>query len=422
LFKTASSMEETGRAQIVALDKTGTITSGITKVTDIVPAEGVTEEQLLKAAYALENESEHPLARAVVARAEEIGTALTQVTGFEALPGHGIRGVIDGRQVMAGNRGLIFEGIEGNESFLKKAEELAEQGRTPLFFREEDRLLGLIAVADTIKEDSARAIEHMHEMGLKVVMITGDNEKTARAIGASAGVDDVIAGVFPEGKETEIRKLKEQGKTVMIGDGINAAPALTRADVGIAIGAGTDVAIDAADVVLMKGSLVDAANAIKIGRKTITNIHQNLFWAFIYNIIGIPLAAGVFTNWLGWSMNPMFGAAAMSLSSFCVVSNALRLNAIKLWKAAEVPVDNKETKEITEPVKEEVKMEKVIRVDGMMCMHCEAIVQKAVEALDFVESAKADHESGTVTLVCSAEPDMAAVQKAVEDQDYVFVG
>ena len=426
LFKTASSMEETGRAQIVALDKTGTITSGITKVTDIVAADGVSEEQLVRTAYALENESEHPLARAVVERAAETGTELIQVTGFEALPGHGIKGIIDGKNVMAGNRGMIFEGLSGYESFLEKADELANQGKTPLFFREEDRVLGLIAVSDTIKEDSQRAISYMHDMGLKVVMITGDNERTARAIGEAAGVDDVIAGVFPEGKEAEIRKLKEQGKTVMIGDGINDAPALTRADVGIAIGAGTDVAIDAADVVLMKGSLVDAANAIKIGRKTITNIHQNLFWAFIYNIIGIPLAAGAFTHWLGWSMNPMFGAAAMSLSSFCVVTNALRLNAIKLYKPADAPAENKEVNKeqiiAEEPLKEEVKMEKVVRVDGMMCVHCEARVKKAVEALDFVESAVADHTNGTVTLTCSAEPDLEAVKKAVEDQDYVFVG
>ncbi len=436
LFKTAASMEVTGRAEIVALDKTGTITSGITRVTDILTADGVTEEELLKKAYALENESEHPLALAIVEKAKESGTELLRVTDFEALTGHGIKGTYDGKMIIGGNEGLVFEDITGYEELRNKAQALAGQGKTPIFFKEDNRLLGVISVADTIKEDSREAISYMHEMGLKVVMITGDNERTANAIGREAGVDEVIAGVFPEGKDEEIKRLKEQGRTVMVGDGINDAPALTRADVGIAIGAGTDVAIDAADVVLMRGSLIDAANAIKLGRKTITNIHQNLFWAFIYNIIGIPLAAGVFTKILGWEMSPMFGALAMSLSSFCVVTNALRLNGVKLYKSrytdgsvkklaetGDPADDNIDDKNDPKDYKKEVSiMEKTIKVEGMMCGHCEARVNKALEALPFVESAKADHESGTVTMVLSGEADMEAVKQAVEAQDYVFAG
>ena len=333
MFKTAVSLEETGKMQIVALDKTGTITSGEPKVTDIIPAAGVTEDTLLKCAYALENKSEHPLARAILENAKEENAGIEEVTGFQALPGNGLTAILDGHTLYGGNHTFISSKVSVDGDIQKKAEKLAEAGKTPLFFGNEDRLLGVIAVADVIKEDSPQAIKELQNMGIHVVMLTGDNERTAKAIGQQAGVDEVIAGVLPEGKEQVIRKLKEKGKVAMVGDGINDAPALTRADMGIAIGAGTDVAIDAADVVLMKSRLSDVPAAIRMSRATLRNIHENLFWAFFYNIIGIPLAAGVWYPLFGWKLNPMFGAAAMSLSSFCVVSNALRLNLFKMYDA-----------------------------------------------------------------------------------------
>ena len=334
MFKTAVSLEETGKMQIVALDKTGTITSGEPKVTDIIPAAGVTEDTLLKCAYALENKSEHPLARAILENAKEENAGIEEVTGFQALPGNGLTAILDGHTLYGGNHTFISSKVSVDGDIQKKAEKLAEAGKTPLFFGNEDRLLGVIAVADVIKEDSPQAIKELQNMGIHVVMLTGDNERTAKAIGQQAGVDEVIAGVLPEGKEQVIRKLKEKGKVAMVGDGINDAPALTRADMGIAIGAGTDVAIDAADVVLMKSRLSDVPAAIRMSRATLRNIHENLFWAFFYNIIGIPLAAGVWYPLFGWKLNPMFGAAAMSLSSFCVVSNALRLNLFKMYDAS----------------------------------------------------------------------------------------
>ena len=334
MFKTAVSLEETGKMQIVALDKTGTITSGEPKVTDIIPAAGVTEDTLLKYAYALENKSEHPLARAILEKAKEENAGIEEVTGFQALPGNGLTAILDGHTLYGGNHTFISSKVSVDGDIQKKAEKLAEAGKTPLFFGNEDRLLGVIAVADVIKEDSPQAIKELQNMGIHVVMLTGDNERTAKAIGQQAGVDEVIAGVLPEGKEQVIRKLKEKGKVAMVGDGINDAPALTRADMGIAIGAGTDVAIDAADVVLMKSRLSDVPAAIRMSRATLRNIHENLFWAFFYNIIGIPLAAGVWYPLFGWKLNPMFGAAAMSLSSFCVVSNALRLNLFKMYDAS----------------------------------------------------------------------------------------
>ena len=334
MFKTAVSLEETGKMQIVALDKTGTITSGEPKVTDIIPAAGVTEDTLLKYAYALEHESEHPLARAILEKAKEENAGIEEVTGFQALPGNGLTAILDGHTLYGGNHTFISSKVSVDGDIQKKAEKLAEAGKTPLFFGNEDRLLGVIAVADVIKEDSPQAIKELQNMGIHVVMLTGDNERTAKAIGQQAGVDEVIAGVLPEGKEQVIRKLKEKGKVAMVGDGINDAPALTRADMGIAIGAGTDVAIDAADVVLMKSRLSDVPAAIRMSRATLRNIHENLFWAFFYNIIGIPLAAGVWYPLFGWKLNPMFGAAAMSLSSFCVVSNALRLNLFKMYDAS----------------------------------------------------------------------------------------
>ena len=414
LFKTAVSLEETGRTQIVALDKTGTITSGEPKVTDMIPAEGVSEQELLSYAYALEQKSEHPLARAVVMKAQD--TASLQkydADEFQAVPGNGLSGKVNGSMVRGGNMKFISQDTELSEEIRKTADHLAEEGKTPLFFAKDGRLIGIIAVADVIKEDSPEAIRELRNMGIHVVMLTGDNERTAKAIGAQAGVDEVIAGVLPDGKESVIRSLKKKGKVAMVGDGINDAPALTRADMGIAIGAGTDIAIDAADVVLMKSRLTDVAAAIRLSRATLRNIHENLFWAFIYNVIGIPLAAGIWYPIFGWLLNPMFGAAAMSLSSFCVVSNALRLNWFKMYDTSkDKKIKTKKTN------KEDKTMTKTISIEGMMCGHCEATVKKALEALKGVESAEVSHTAGTAVVTLDADVSDDALKKAVEDQDY----
>lgn len=417
MFKTAVSLEETGKMQIVALDKTGTITSGEPKVTDIIPAAGVTEDTLLKYAYALENKSEHPLARAILEKAKEENAGIEEVTGFQALLGNGLTAILDGHTLYGGNHTFISSKVSVDGDIQKKAEKLAEAGKTPLFFGNEDRLLGVIAVADVIKEDSPQAIKELQNMGIHVVMLTGDNERTAKAIGQQAGVDEVIAGVLPEGKEQVIRKLKEKGKVAMVGDGINDAPALTRADMGIAIGAGTDVAIDAADVVLMKSRLSDVSAAIRMSRATLRNIHENLFWAFFYNIIGIPLAAGVWYPLFGWKLNPMFGAAAMSLSSFCVVSNALRLNLFKMYDASK-DKKLKAKKEKKRSKKEDKTMKKIMHIEGMMCGHCEAAVKKALEALPQVDEAVVSHETGTAELTLNAEIADDVLKKTVEDKDY----
>ena len=417
MFKTAVSLEETGKMQIVALDKTGTITSGEPKVTDIIPAAGVTEDTLLKCAYALENKSEHPLARAILENAKEENADIEEVTGFQALPGNGLTAILDEHTLYGGNHTFICSKVSVDGDMQKKAEKLAEAGKTPLFFGNEDRLLGVIAVADVIKEDSPQAIKELQNMGIHVVMLTGDNERTAKAIGQQAGVDEVIAGVLPEGKEQVICKLKEKGKVAMVGDGINDAPALTRADMGIAIGAGTDVAIDAADVVLMKSRLSDVPAAIRMSRATLRNIHENLFWAFFYNIIGIPLAAGVWYPLFGWKLNPMFGAAAMSLSSFCVVSNALRLNLFKMYDASK-DKKLKAKKEKKRSKKEDKTMKKIMHIEGMMCGHCEAAVKKALEALPQVDEAVVSHEAGTAELTLNAEITDDVLKKTVEDKDY----
>ena len=414
LFKTAVSLEETGRIQLVALDKTGTITSGEPKVTDILPAEGTTEAELLRRAFALEKKSEHPLAKAILQRAQEDNLQTDEVADFHALPGNGLSATLDGQPLCGGNYAFISGRANVPDALKKQADALAAQGKTPLFFAAGNRLLGVIAVADVIKEDSPQAVRELQNMGLRVVMLTGDNERTAKAIGAQAGVDQVIAGVLPEGKEIVIRKLKEQGKVAMVGDGINDAPALTRADIGIAIGAGTDVAIDAADVVLMKSRLTDVPAAIRLSRATLRNIHENLFWAFFYNTIGIPLAAGVFIP-LGLTLNPMFGAAAMSLSSFCVVSNALRLNLFKLRDASR----DKKIKPIElNTFKEETTMEKTMKITGMMCGHCEATVKKTLETIPGVSAAAVSHENGTAVVTLSAPVEDAALKKAVEDKGY----
>ena len=412
LFKTAASLEETGRVQIVALDKTGTITSGQPRVTDILPAEGITEQELLTNALALEQRSEHPLARAVLDRAE--GLTAPEVSDFQALPGNGLTARLAGRALWGGSAAYTAEKAAVSPELQARTEELARQGKTPLFFGLDDRLLGIIAVADVIKEDSPQAVRELRNMGIHVVMLTGDNEHTARAIGAQAGVDQVIAGVLPEGKEAAIRRLMQRGKVAMVGDGINDAPALTRADTGIAIGAGADVAIDAADVVLMNSSLPDVPAAIRLSRATLRNIHENLFWAFFYNAIGIPLAAGVFIP-LGLTLNPMFGAAAMSLSSFCVVSNALRLN---LFKLRDNRHDHKRTNHLNNEIKEEQAMEKTLEIKGMMCPHCEATVRTALEALPQVQEAQVSHQTGTavVTLTGPVEDDI--LRRTVEDKGY----
>lgn len=428
LFKTAVSLEETGKVQIVALDKTGTITNGEPVVTDMVPAEGVTEESLLALAASLEERSEHPLAKAILKYAGEQQLTVEDVYEFEALPGNGLTAVRKGVKLAGGNYAFIRTQTEVSEDLLKQSEALAEQGKTPMFFSENGRLAGIIAVADTMKEDSRQAVSELRNMGIRVVMLTGDNERTARAIGAQAGVDDVIAGVLPDGKESVIRKLQQYGKVAMVGDGINDAPALTKADMGIAIGAGTDVAIDAADVVLMKSRLSDVAAAVRLSRATLRNIHENLFWAFFYNVIGIPLAAGVWIPTFGWTLNPMFGAAAMSLSSFCVVTNALRLNLFNMHDAKKDKklknpaiikelVDNNKTNHNQEN-KEIGTMKKTMKIEGMMCGHCEATVKKALEGLDGVASAEVSHEAGTAVVELSADVADDVLKKTVEDKDY----
>ena len=426
LFKTAASLESAGRVEIVALDKTGTITQGEPEVTDLLPAPGVTEDELLRLANALEQRSEHPLARAVVRRAA--GMDAPEVTNFRALPGNGLTAELDGQKLAGGNLAFVQSLAAIPQETQDRAARLAEQGKTPLFFCRSGKLLGVIAVADIIKPDSPQAVRELQGMGIRVVMLTGDNERTAKAIGAQAGVDEVIAGVLPDGKEAVIRRLKEQGKVAMVGDGINDAPALTRADTGIAIGAGTDVAIDAADVVLMKSRLLDVPAAIRLSRATLRNIHENLFWAFFYNVIGIPLAAGAWIHLLGWEMNPMFGAAAMSLSSFCVVTNALRLN---LFHIRSTKHDHKRKNHAKQTVaktaedhkenKEETSMEKTMKIEGMMCGHCEARVKKCLEALPGVEKAEVSHVSGTAVLTLSAPVDDALLKKTVEDQGYQVI-
>ena len=417
LFKTAVSLEETGKAQAVVLDKTGTVTLGEPRVTDIVPADGISEEELLKTAYSLEIMSEHPLAKAVVARAGEMNISASAAESFAALPGNGVKAVISGEEAVGGSLDFISSVAEIPESLKEKAAALSEKGRTPLMFAIGKKVLGMIAVADVIKPDSPKAIAELRAMGIKTVMLTGDNRRTAKAIAAEAGVDEVVAGVLPQGKERVIGKIRKSGRAVMVGDGINDAPALTAADIGMAIGAGTDVAIDAADVVLMHSSLLDAAAAIRLSRATLRIIHENLFWAFIYNIIGIPLAAGVFIP-LGITLNPMFGAAAMSLSSFCVVSNALRLNFVNVR-------DPRHDKKIKNPIelnlKEENTMTKTLRIEGMMCGHCEATVKKALEAVAGVESADVSHTAGTAVVTLSGDVADSVLKAAVEAKDYKVV-
>ncbi len=415
LFKTAASLEEAGRIQIVALDKTGTITAGEPRVTDILPAEGLSADELMRLAYLLERKSEHPLARAILSRAEEQGIQPEEVADFAIQPGNGLSAVWQKHTLRGGNIDFISGAAHVPDSLRAQAEKLAENGKTPLYFSRDDQALGVIAVADVIKEDSHQAVRELQGMGVHVVMLTGDNERTARAIGAQAGVDQVIAGVLPDGKEAVIRKLKQHGKVAMVGDGINDAPALTRADVGVAIGAGTDVAIDAADVVLMKSRLSDVPAAIRLSRATLRNIHENLFWAFFYNTIGIPLAAGVFIP-LGLTLNPMFGAAAMSLSSFCVVTNALRLNLFKLRDASR---DHKIRQKDTDfTVSAPGAMRKTLHIEGMMCPHCEMRVKQALEAVPGVSEATASHEKGTAAVTLSAQVDNDALRAAVEAQDY----
>ena len=461
MFKTAVSLEETGKMQIVALDKTGTITSGEPRVTDVLPAEGVPAEELLHAAGILEQKSEHPLAKAVLVYVKEQAGAKAQsggkrasaadgasggadgledmLTDFMALPGNGLTGVRDGRRLYGGNLIFIEQHVKVSDAMKRQAEQLAMQGKTPLFFAKDEKLLGVIAVADVIKEDSPRAVAELQNMGIYVVMLTGDNERTAQAIGKEAGVDEVIAGVLPDGKEQVVRELQKKGKVVMVGDGINDAPALTRADIGMAIGAGTDIAIDAADVVLMKSRLSDVPAAIRLSRATLRNIHENLFWAFFYNIIGIPLAAGVWIPLFGWQLNPMFGAAAMSLSSFCVVTNALRLNLFRMYDvgkdrriknavtgqtaaaAAKEPDDALEKKSETNQKKENETMKKTMKINGMMCGHCEARVKKALEAVEGVQEAVVSHEAGNAVVTLSSDVADEVLKKAVEDQDYEVV-
>ena len=427
MFKTAVSLEETGKMQIVALDKTGTITSGEPKVTDILPAEGISEEELLEMAYALEKKSEHPLARAILEESEKRNMLAKEIKEFRAVAGNGLSGILEGKALRGGNLKFIGQTSFISASMRKQAEQLAEGGKTPLFFSCDEKFIGIIAVADVIKEDSPQAVKELQNMGIKVVMLTGDNERTAQAIGRQAGVDQVIAGVLPEGKESVIRSLKEKGKVAMVGDGINDAPALTRADIGIAIGAGTDIAIDAADVVLMKSKLSDVPAAIRLSRATLRNIHENLFWAFIYNIVGIPLAAGIWISIFGWKLNPMFGAAAMSLSSFCVVTNALRLNFFSMYNAAkdkkvkhEVVLQTMEETEI-ENEKENMIMEKTMEIKGMMCGHCEATVKKALEKIEGVEEAIVSHEQGTAIVKMSEEVSDELLKQVVEDRDYEVV-
>ena len=425
MFKTASSLEETGKIDIVALDKTGTITSGEPKVTDIICADGFGKNDLLENAYSIEMLSEHPLAKAVTGYVKDnkrdIFNKKYNITEFQALAGNGLSGINGEDKITGGSLKFMSNTVNVPKEMDKKAQELAEQGKTPLLFAKNDKLLGIIAVADVIKEESGQAVNELHDMGVRVVMLTGDNERTAKAIGRQAGVDEVIAGVLPDGKEAVIRKLKESGKVAMVGDGINDAPALTRADIGIAIGAGTDIAIDAADIVLMKSRLTDVSAAIRLSRATLRNIHENLFWAFFYNIIGIPLAAGVWIQLFGWTLNPMFGAAAMSLSSFCVVTNALRLNLFKVYDASH---DRKRVKkhDNNKNSKGEKNMEKTLNIEGMMCGHCEARVKKALEALAQVDEAVVSHESGTAVVKLNVDVDNAVLKEAVEAQDYKVTG
>ena len=428
LFKTAVSLEETGKTQIIALDKTGTITSGKPQVTDIYPMNGLEEKELLSYAYSLEIKSEHPLAHAIVEKAKEEKIFAKKITDFTILPGNGLQAKIGEAEVYGGNRKFVEEklkklswispdinmGYKLDDESIELADKLAAEGKTPLFFGKGVELLGIIAVADTIKEDSPEAIRQLRNMGIHVVMLTGDNETTAKAIGAQAGVDEVIAGVLPEGKEAVIRSLKAKGKVAMVGDGINDAPALTRADIGIAIGAGTDVAIDAADVVLMKSRLTDVAAAIRLSRATLRNIHQNLFWAFFYNAIGIPLAAGLWIPVFGWELNPMFGAAAMSLSSFCVVTNALRLNLFSVY--------NSDKDKKIKPRKEETIMEKTISIEGMMCPHCSGRVKEALEANEAIADAVVSHETGTAVVTLAAEISDEALTQIVVDAGYKVTG
>ena len=426
LFKTAASLEATGRTQIVALDKTGTITSGETKVTDIVPDETFFEETgnhagaLLAIAASVEAKSEHPLAKAIMERAKTDEIAVAEVTDFSAVVGNGLTAILAGKMIKAGNLAFVSKFVEVSDDMRAKAVKFSKEGKTPLFFAADDRLCGIIAVADTIKEDSPEAVRQLKNMGIRVVMLTGDNEQTANAIGKQAGVDEVIAGVLPDGKEAVIRKLKKQGRVAMVGDGINDAPALTRADMGIAIGAGSDVAIDAADVVLMKSRLIDVPAAVRLSRATLTNIHENLFWAFFYNVIGIPLAAGLWYPLLGWKLNPMFGAAAMSLSSFCVVTNALRLNLCRVYDPKHdrkaTPDRKNKTKKPNES--EEKSMTKTMNIEGMMCGHCEARVKKALEALDAVSEAVVSHESGTAVVTLSSDISDEKLKETVEAEDY----
>ena len=426
LFKTAASLEATGRTQIVALDKTGTITSGEPKVTDIVPDETFFEETgnhagaLLAIAASVEAKSEHPLAKAIMERAKTDEIAVAEVTDFSAVVGNGLTAILAGKMIKAGNLAFVSKFVEVSDDMRAKAVKFSKEGKTPLFFAADDRLCGIIAVADTIKEDSPEAVRQLKNMGIRVVMLTGDNEQTANAIGKQAGVDEVIAGVLPDGKEAVIRKLKKQGRVAMVGDGINDAPALTRADMGIAIGAGSDVAIDAADVVLMKSRLIDVPAAVRLSRATLTNIHENLFWAFFYNVIGIPLAAGLWYPLLGWKLNPMFGAAAMSLSSFCVVTNALRLNLCRVYDPKHdrkaTPDRKNKTKKPNES--EEKSMTKTMNIEGMMCGHCEARVKKALEALDAVSEAVVSHESGTAVVTLSSDISDEKLKETVEAEDY----
>lgn len=430
MFKTAVSLEEAGKMDIIALDKTGTITNGEPRVTDIIPAEGISVEELLQMAGALEQRSEHPLAKAVLAYAKKAEIEITEVLEFQALPGNGLSGMWNQSLLCGGNYSFISSQAQIPEDLKGQSERLAETGKTPLFFSREGKSIGMIAVADVMKEDSAKAIRELKAMGLYVVMLTGDNVRTANAIGSQAGVDQVIAGVLPDGKESVIRSLQEKGKVAMVGDGINDAPALTRADMGIAIGAGTDIAIDAADIVLMKSRLSDVAAAIRLSRAALRNIHENLFWAFIYNIIGIPLAAGIWIPLFGWQLNPMFGAAAMSLSSFCVVTNALRLNMLHIHDAGKdkplkkhrsrkpesIHGSDRQTEHIQN--KEDIEMEKTMKIEGMMCGHCEAAVKKCLEAFEEVSEAVVSHEKGTAVVKLSGEISDETLKKAVEDKDY----
>lgn len=414
LFKTAVSLEETGKANIVVLDKTGTITLGQPKVTDIIPI-NVTENEFISYAYSLETKSEHPLAKAIVEKGNELNISQFEAENFRALSGNGITATLNGKTLCGGSLKFISEKIAVDEATKSSAEKLAEEGKTPLLFADNEKLYGIIAVADVIKEDSPQAIKELQNMGIKVVMLTGDNEKTANAIGKQVGVDEVIAGVLPDGKEKVVRRLRDKGKVIMVGDGINDAPALTRADIGIAIGAGTDIAIDSADIVLMKNRLSDVPAAIRLSRATLKNIHENLFWAFIYNIIGIPLAAGVFVNIFGWELNPMFGAAAMSLSSFCVVSNALRLNFKNIRNSSK-------DRKIKSKIKEKKSMEITMKIEGMMCPHCEANVKKTLEEFAEVREAVVSHKDGTAIVTLDADLGIETLKKAVEDQGYKVVG